>query len=280
MADKRNFTAIEWVAGEIGETLSQASSALEAYVANPDDATRIRFCLNHLHQVLNILQMVELHGGALLAEEMEKLAQALIDKTVQNTVDAHEVLMRAILQLPLYLERVKTLRADDPASLMGLLNDLRTVRKEQLFTESQLFAPDMRAAYQVQGPRVRFSEEAFHEVMKKLRHMFESVMVGIMRDKNYDVRLPALRKVFENFRKICQGTARAPLWDIGLALVEGIENDTISGSVTLNNLLRDMDKEIRHMATTGVTSLDEHAPEELLKNLLYYIARSQTATPE
>jgi chemosensory pili system protein ChpA (sensor histidine kinase/response regulator) len=119
MAEKRNFTALDWVAGEIGETLNQASGALEAYVGNTEDATRIRFCLSHIHQVFNILQMVELHGGALLPEEMEKLAQALIDKKIANTADAHEVLMRAILQLPLYLERVKTARSDDPASLMG-----------------------------------------------------------------------------------------------------------------------------------------------------------------
>ena len=34
MAEKRNFTALDWVAGEIGETLNQASGALEAYVGN------------------------------------------------------------------------------------------------------------------------------------------------------------------------------------------------------------------------------------------------------
>lgn len=280
MAEKRNFTALDWVAGEIGETLNEAASALEAYVANTDDATRIRFCLNHLHQVFNILQMVELHGGALLAEEMEKLTQALLDKTVTNTKDAHEVLMRAILQLPIYLERVKKLRSDDPAALMGLLNDLRAIRGENLFTESQLFAPDLRAAHQANGPRVRFDDEKYHEVMKKLRHMYEAVMVNIMRDRDYDEHLPALRKVFENFRKVCQGTVRVALWDIGLALVEGIESDTISGSVTLNSLLREVDKEIRHMANKGIASLDEPVSEELLKNLLYYIARSQASTPE
>jgi chemosensory pili system protein ChpA (sensor histidine kinase/response regulator) len=280
MADKRNFTALDWVAGEIGETLNEAGGALEAYVSNTDDVPRLRFCLNHLHQVLNILQMVELHGGALLAEEMEKLTQALVDKKIANTKDAHEVLMRAILQLPVYLERVKNFRSDDPASLISLLNDLRAIRGENLFTESQLFAPDMRAARQASGPRVRFDDEKFHDVMKKLRHMYEAVMVNIMRDRNYDAQLPALRKVFENFRKVCQGTVRSALWDVGLALVEGIESDVISGSVTLNSLLRDMDKEIRHMATAGVTTLDEPASEELLKNLLYYIARSQGTTPE
>ncbi|HQQ62867.1 MAG TPA: Hpt domain-containing protein [Pseudomonadales bacterium] len=280
MADKRNFTALDWVAGEIGETLKQASEALEAYVTNTEDATRIRFCLNHVHQVYNILQMVELHGGALLAEEMEKLARSLIDKTVVSTGDAHEVLMRAILQLPVYLDRVKASRCDDPASLMSLLNDLRAVRGEHLFTETQLFGPDMRAAHNIVGPRVRFDEEKFQEIIKKLVHMYEAVMVSVMRDRELDDNLEALKKIFQNFRKICQGTARAPLWDVCLAIIEGIENDSIPGSVAINNLLRNVDREIRHMMDTGASSLDEFAPDELIKNLLYYIARSQATSPQ
>jgi chemosensory pili system protein ChpA (sensor histidine kinase/response regulator) len=279
MADKRNFTALDWVAGEIGETLKQASDALEAYVTNTDDATRIRFCLNHVHQVYNILQMVELHGGALLAEEMEKLARSLIEKTVVSTGDAHEVLMRAILQLPVYLDRVKASRCDDPASLMSLLNDLRAVRGEHLFTETQLFGPDMRAARNIVGPRVRFDEEKFQEIIKKLLHMYESVMVAVMRDRELDDNLEALKKIFENFKKICQGTSRAPLWDVCLAIIEGIQNDSIPGSVAINNLLRNVDAEIRHMMAKGVTSLDEFSPDELIKNLLYYIARSQATSP-
>jgi chemosensory pili system protein ChpA (sensor histidine kinase/response regulator) len=279
MAEKRNFTALDWVAGEIGETLNQASAALEAYALNTEDTTKIRFCLNHIHQIFNILQMVELHGGALLAEEMEKLAQALIDKKVVGTTDAHEVLMRAILQLPVYLDRVKFSRSDDPASLMGLLNDLRAVRSENLFTETQLFAPDMRAARIASGQRVRFDDVKFREVMEKLSQMYEQVMAGITRDRNYDDHLPGLKKVFENFRKVCQGSPRAPLWDIGLAVVEGIENDTIPASVALNNLLQDVDREIRHMSSVGVVSLEEYTPDELIKNLLYYIACSRASSP-
>jgi chemosensory pili system protein ChpA (sensor histidine kinase/response regulator) len=162
-----------------------------------------------------------------------------------------------------------------------LLNDLRAVRGENLFTETQLFAPDMRAARQASGPRVRFDDEKFHDVMKKLRHMYEAVMVSVMRDRNYDEHLPALKKVFENFRKVCQGTVRERHCGMsGLRWLKASRMTAIPGSVALNNLLRDMDKEIRHMSSVGVASLDEYPPEELIKNLLYYIARSQATSPQ
>ena len=70
MGDRHDYVALEWVKGEIAETLKQARQALEAFVENPQDATRMRFCQTYVHQVHGTLQMVEFYGAALLAEEM------------------------------------------------------------------------------------------------------------------------------------------------------------------------------------------------------------------
>ncbi|MCR3857527.1 Hpt domain-containing protein, partial [Pseudomonas aeruginosa] len=114
MGDRHDYVALEWVKGEIAETLKQARQALEAFVENPQDPTRMRFCLTYVHQVQGTLQMVEFYGAALLAEEMEQLVQALLDGRVPNQSEALEVLMQAILQLPVYLDRIQTARRDLP----------------------------------------------------------------------------------------------------------------------------------------------------------------------
>ena len=59
MGDNRNYAALDWVVGEIDETLKQARQTLEAYVENPQDSTRIRFCLTHIHQVHGSLQSLD-----------------------------------------------------------------------------------------------------------------------------------------------------------------------------------------------------------------------------
>ena len=145
MAEHHDYQALEWVKGEIDETLKQAQQSLEAFVDNPDDSTRMRFCLTHLHQVYGTLQMVEFYGAALVAEEMEKLAQALLNQTAPHVADAQEVLMRAILQLPVYLDGIKTARRDMPVVVLPLLNDLRAARGESLLSETALFKPDLAA---------------------------------------------------------------------------------------------------------------------------------------
>ncbi|MED5431947.1 MAG: Hpt domain-containing protein, partial [Pseudomonadota bacterium] len=170
MSDRHDYLALDWVRGEIQETLNQAQQALEAFVENPDDATRMRFCQAHLHQVFGTLQMVEFYGAALLAEEMEKLAQALLEGRVGNVADGQETLMRAILQLPPYLDRVASNRRDLPVVLLPLLNDLRAARGESLLSETALFKPDLsEAAGRGQVPQALLDDPRFVALAKKIR---------------------------------------------------------------------------------------------------------------
>lgn len=48
MGDRHDYVALEWVKGEIAETLKQARQALEAFVENPQDPTRMRLSLIHI----------------------------------------------------------------------------------------------------------------------------------------------------------------------------------------------------------------------------------------
>ena len=63
--------------GRLDMDTKAARQALEAFVENPQDATRMRFCQTYVHQVLGTLQMVEFFGAALLAEEMEQVCAYL-----------------------------------------------------------------------------------------------------------------------------------------------------------------------------------------------------------
>ncbi len=143
MGDRHDYVALEWVKGEIAETLKQARQALEAYVESPADPTQMGFCLTYVHQVHGTLQMVEFFGAALLAEEMEQLARALLEERVANRTESLEVLMQSILQLPAYLDRIQSARRDLPMVVLPLLNDLRAARGEKLLSETSLFAPDL-----------------------------------------------------------------------------------------------------------------------------------------
>lgn len=281
MADNRNFAALDWLIHEISETLKEARQALEAYVENPKDSVRIRFCLTHIHQVHGSLQMVEFFGAAMLAEEMERLTQAMIQGSVANPSEAHEVLMRAILQFPVYLDQVKATRRDNPLVVLPLLNDLRAVRGESLLTDTKLFVPNLAPAKKIVGERIAAAQDnvQFQSMALKLRQMYQYAAAGFIRSVNSDENLAYLQKVFARLQKLTQGTARFALWDICMALAEALEKDAIEISVAIKNILRQLDKEIKILAVHGTKALNSYTNDELIKNLLYYVARAGKHSP-
>ena len=128
LRDAIDHTALGWVKPEIDETLRQARLEIEAFAESPDDSERMRACAGYLHQVQGTLRMLELHAPAMVAEEMEQLASALEGSATVNRDEACAVLMRGVVQLPDYLERLQGGHRDIPIVLLPLLNELRAAR--------------------------------------------------------------------------------------------------------------------------------------------------------
>ena len=136
-------TALGWIKPELDETLRLAKAELEDYVEDPADVGRMRLCAGYLHQVQGTLRMVELYAPAMVAEEMEQVALALHAGTVADRDAACAALLRGIVLLPDYLERLQGGHRDIPIVLLPLLNELRTTRGESVLSESVLFSPDL-----------------------------------------------------------------------------------------------------------------------------------------
>ncbi|MDG9976994.1 Hpt domain-containing protein [Ectopseudomonas oleovorans] len=281
MGDRHDYVALEWVKGEIGETLKQARQALEAFVENPQDPTRMRFCLTYVHQVHGTLQMVEFYGAALLAEEMEQLAKALMEGRVANQGEALEVLMQAILQLPVYLDRIQTARRDLPMVVLPLLNDLRAARGEKLLSETSLFSPDMSARLPAlpEGSMARLRTAELPVLLRKLRQMLQMALVGVIRNQDLPTNLGYMARVFARLETLCQDAPLGGLWQIASGMAEGLANGSVVNGTSVRTLLRQVDKELKRLVEQGADGINQPAPDELTKNLLFYVAKAPAQSP-
>ncbi|SDK57528.1 Hpt domain-containing protein [Microbulbifer yueqingensis] len=272
--DNPNFEALDWLTGEINETLAQARHALESYAnegaAEPD---KLQACLELIHQVHGSLHMAELTGAAMLAEEMEQLIQALSTDEVENSEETREFLMRALLELPLYLDKVAYQRRDNAVLLLPLLNDLRAVRRERLVTEGALFSPDLSALGQAHGARQPLVADSarLQELVNKLRKMYHVAAAGLIRDVNGGDSLSYLRKVAEKMQLLYSGSVRQPLWQILEGLLEAIGEQRINVLPALRQLLRRIDVEFRLLQGRGAQVLDAPLDRGLVRNLLFYV---------
>ena len=138
LRDAIDQTALGWVKPEIDETLRQAQIDLESFAGTPDDASPMNSCVAGLHQVFGTLRMLELQAPTLVAGEMEQVAVALLGGTTGNRDEALAVLMRGMVQLPDYLERLQGGHRDIPIVLLPLINELRATRGVEPMAQEDL----------------------------------------------------------------------------------------------------------------------------------------------
>ena len=278
MANNHDYIALDWVKGEIKQTLSQAQNALEAFVKNNQDTPQMTFCLNHIHQVHGTLQMVEFYGAALLAEEMEKLCQVMIDGKVASIEEAQEVLMDSLLQLENYLEHIQKGQRDLPVVLLPVLNDLRALQGQPLLSDTSLFTPNLSAAEVIPNTshNLRMNDEQVIANLRKLRQMFQFSLAGIIRNQDLSENFAYLYKVLSRLEKFCQDTPLGKIWWVAVGFLDAIQGDSIGLSSATKQLLRDLDYQIKLMIEEHKTILAKPLPSDLLKNLLYYVAKTKT----
>ena len=250
MTDVSEFGALNWVKEELDETVRQARRALENYVDSEGESSELDLCADHLHQIAGVLQVVQIYGPGMLAEEMEAVARAMIDGHVRQMQDAAEALMLALIQLPDYLEKLQAGNADVPLVILPLLNDLRAVRDAPLLSEAALFRPNLQDAPVAE----HLSGEANLELpglVRRLRQKFHVGLLGWYRQNQVEKGWGQLVQVFEELENNA-GTAQFHrlVWVSG-ALVRGLIDDSISSGIAVKQLFSKVDRQLKRVIDEG-----------------------------
>ena len=264
---------LSWVKSEIDSTMDNARQALEAYVEAPDDESQLRFCLNYLHQVYGTLQMVELYGAGMLSQELEVLAQALIENQVKNPNDAFEVMMKGMMQLPDYLEKLQLGQPDYPIILLPILNDLRASRSAALLSESALFSPDLAVDAPVPSED---SNQSIDDLVRNLRHTYHIGLLDWFRDSNVKKGIRRISAVIEKLRLAANDPDTGRVLWVASGVAEALKDQGIESSVAIKLLMGQVDRQFKKIIDNGEFALSSDPPKELLKNLLYYVANSRS----
>jgi chemosensory pili system protein ChpA (sensor histidine kinase/response regulator) len=281
--DTIEYNALGWVKKELDVELKQARQSLEAYIEDGDDGVRLEQCGSHIRQAQGTLQMVELFGAAMLAEEMSELLQAVMDDKVSKKDDAYEALIRAIIQLPDYLEHIQAGNRDVPIVLLPLMNDLRAARGVQLLSENVLFFPDLDKTPSVPTAEVDLPPQPVQDNSKlnrALRHAYQLSLLGWFRDREPEKSLKKMYAVLERLRQTAVRDETSRLWWIAGTLAQALSLEGLESSVAVKQLLGKVDREIRLLIEKGEDELADNVPEDVLKNLLYYLATSETVSEQ
>jgi chemosensory pili system protein ChpA (sensor histidine kinase/response regulator) len=267
------------VAKELNATLNDARAALEAYAERPDQRGLLEKCADLLHTSHGVLRLVEVYGAALLAEEMEHVTRYLLTSgnDQKRQIDGLDALMRAMVQLPTYLERVLSGGRDLALVLLPLLNDLRSVRGSPLLSEGTLLLLNLKSDAPAQ-PQAPHPGEQLSVVQwaRRLRPRFQLGLLGYIRGERTVQNLEVLAKVAEKLEQIAVTQPVFQLWWVVGAILEALRANGLEGSATLKRLLGQADRQIKLLYESGEARYCEDPPVDLLNNLLYYVARAST----
>lgn len=275
MTSEIDHSTLRWVKKELDETLREAASALERYSEDPADRTQAQFCVSQLHQVRGILQMLELHGAAMLTEEMEQLGAALLEGDAARGESGAEVLMGAILRLRDYLERLESGQRDAALLILPLVNELRAARGEAIIAESALFAPDLDR--EPETPRYpRAGGDRLAEVAGGARTAFQRGLLAFLRGRGAEAGLARMREAVDQLDAAAPDDRSGAFWWITGTVAEALAGQALAADAAVRNLLGQVDRQIKAVAAAGAGA---GRPESLMRGLLYYLAGAQPATP-
>ena len=245
-------------------------------------ASLLEKCADQLHSAHGVLRLVEVYGAALLAEEMEHVTRYLLSSgnDQKRQVDGLDALMRAMVQLPTYLERVLSGGRDLALVLLPLLNDLRSVRGSPLLSEGTLLLLNLKSDQNARSRsrRRRASNRLrWRNGRRRLRPRFQIGLLGYIRGERTVQNLEILAKVAEKLEQVATTQPVFQLWWVTGAILEAVRANGLEGSATLKRLLGQADRQIKALYELGEARYCEDPPVDLLNNLLYYVARATTS---
>jgi len=269
------------VAKELAATLNDARASLEGYAERPDQRVMLEKCADQLHSAHGVLRLVEVYGAALLAEEMEHVTRYLLSSgsDQKRQIDGLDALMRAMVQLPTYLERVLSGGRDLALVLLPLLNDLRSVRGSPLLSEGTLLLLNLKSDQNAAPQSLTQGEQSItvSQWARRLRPRFQIGLLGYIRGERTVQNLEILAKVTEKLEQVATTQPVFQLWWVTGAILEAVRANGLEGSATLKRLLGQADRQIKALYELGEARYCEDPPIDLLNNLLYYVARATTS---
>ncbi|MEJ7745290.1 MAG: Hpt domain-containing protein, partial [Luteimonas sp.] len=278
LRDAIDYTTLGWVKPELDETLRQTQMEIEGYAEDPSDPSRMRYAAGLLHQVQGTLRMVELYAPAMVAEEMESLAKAIATSAVPDRDEACATLMRGVVLLPDYLERLQSGHKDIPIVLLPLLNELRGVRGEKGLNESVLFAPDLDRPLPASLPEPAAAS--------RLQNDAEATpLLASLRDAlaNCSDTQPCdyarLVQALEGLLVLTHDAeARRMLW-VAAETASALRDGALPHSAALRDAFGSVEREARRLFEGGATAAATSSQLEPTRQLLFHVASGDQTHP-
>jgi len=259
---------LTWVKGEIDLALTRAVEALVQYELS-GDATQLRFCRTHVHQVHGALSIVGLDGVTQVTESLEALLSALEEQRLQFTAEVSITLTQAMAAIRKYLDDLLAGEPNQPLRLFLVYSVLATARGLSSCSPADLFFPDLSLRPPKRSiPVAPLSADQLHTLLKSERGRFQKGLLAWLKHTGEQhVALENMRTALDNIESTQDSPAARSFWWVALAFVESLFDRQGEPDAESRQLLARIDTQIRRLLEGSL-----NVAERLMRDVLCAVA--------
>lgn len=260
-------TSLSLVRDELFLTMEQTESLLEQFIAERNNGSYLQQAVESLQQIRGTLNLIELAGAELLAQELFQQANDIPTGAGEERNTQLAALSTALYVLRRYLESVDLHRQEFPELLLPAINELRLTSAQPPLPESFFFS------VRLDSPRPESSSPTLARPVslvqtKRMRHMYQVGLLGYLRGDDPQASLKLMARAMTRLDQRFAAENRGRLCWVAAAALESCVDGKLLARKSRKQLFSRLDRELKQL----FLSEQYDAPRLLLKELLYLVA--------
>jgi len=268
-----NLTSLNVIQDELMVTIDNAATHLETFISERENHKSLRSCIAALQQIRGSLDLIQLHGACELAGEILTTAADINPEESEKLDDKLSALTKGFFVLSCYFEYALQNQKGMPVLLIPYINDIRVANCKPTMPEA--YFETTTASYRLPSGKktARLPKtEHFSSMVRRYRHMYQVGLLGFIREVRIKPSLQLMHRAVDKIVKLSKGTKSETLWWVIKYAIMSFEQKDMMATVARKRLLSHLDKEFKKFEKVGLSTFNQDPPEELLKELAYYVA--------
>ncbi|MBU2711614.1 hypothetical protein KCG35_11140 [Zooshikella sp. WH53] len=265
-------SSLSLVRDELEATIQNAEHSLESFIEDRENGSHIQSCVDYLQQIRGTLNLIEVSGAELLAQEMLELATDIPEGASAEKDETLSALGNGLFVLNRYLEYLQLNRNEIPELLITVINELRSARKKAALPESHFFTVRLDSSIPQPDESAELSSQELGQSTRRLRQMYQVGLLGLIREENVYSSARLMSRALTRLYRLYGKQSFAKLLWVGSAALESFADAEMQVTKPRKMLFASVDRQIKRLQSPPEELAKIEPPKAILKELLYYIA--------
>ncbi len=273
-----NIASLKMVHDELLATIEQSALRLEQFSTDRANGELLQNCIEGIRQIRGTLSLIQLKGVDLLADELlEHINDITLgeDPTTNKRLD---LLTTAFFMLPRYLEFCLQTSRSMALLLIPHINELRQARRASPLPESYYFAFEPLKVARNTASQNSHSPEDVSTLVRRLRHMYQAGLLKVLQGTQVKPSFAIMCRALERIGSVCGASPLGNLLWLANASLCAISEENLRITKSRKMLFSSLDREIKRLQFEGNTIVNREPDAALIKELLYLLTLSKSAT--